>query len=167
VSKVLWAGLRVGWVRAPESWITRMLSTKTVADLGSPLLSQLLVSRLMDDLDAVVAQRRRETRRRRDRLFELLERQLPSWQWTHPRGGLCAWVTLPQGNAVDFAEVARAHGVAITPGPALSVDDGNRRAIRIVFARPEATLAEGVRRLAGAWEQYVGTDAQPSPRLLV
>lgn len=167
VSKVLWAGLRVGWVRAPESWITRMLSTKTVADLGSPLLSQLVAARLLPELDTILAERRAELRARRDLLLDQLGRHLPSWQVAPPPGGLCAWAVLPQGNAVEFAELARQAGVAVTPGPALSVDDGNRRALRLVFARPEATLVEGVRRLAAAWGRYLDTDARPSPRLLV
>lgn len=166
-SKVFWAGLRVGWVRSPESWVTRMLSTKTVADLGSPLLSQVVTARLLTDLDDLLVQRHAELRAQRDLMLDLLGELLPSWGVMHPRGGLCAWATLPQGNAVDFAEVARQHGVAVQPGPALSVDDGNRRSLRIVFARPEATLTEGVHRLAVAWGRYVDTDERPSPRLLV
>src|SRR5690606_37868206 len=102
-----------------------------------------------------------------DLLLSLLADRLGSWEVVHPNGGMCAWVTLPQGNAVDFVEVARQHGVAVQPGPALSVDDGNRRALRIVFARPEETIVEGVDRLVAAWERYGDTDARPSPRLLV
>ena len=166
-SKVFWAGLRVGWVRSPESWLARMLSTKTVADLGSPLLGQLVTARLLTDVDRILAERQAELRARRDLLLDLLAELLPSWEVVHPRGGLCAWVTIPQGNAVDLAEVARQHGVAVQPGPALSVDDGNRRSLRIVFARPEALITEGMHRLADAWGRYVDTDARPSPRLLV
>lgn len=166
-SKVLWAGLRVGWVRTPESWVTRMLSTKTVADLGSPLLDQLVTAQLYADLDPILRQRREELRHRRDTLVGLLAEHLPSWHVQHPAGGLCAWVTIPRGNAVDLAELARQHGVAVQPGPALSVDDGNRRALRIVFARPEDVLREGVHRLAAAWGRYVDSDQRPSPRLLV
>ena len=166
-SKTFWAGLRVGWVRSPETWLTRMLSTKTVADLGSPLLGQLVTAQLLTDLDRVLDQRREELRARRDLLLDLLAELLPSWEVVRPRGGLCAWVTIPQGNAVDLAEVARQHGVAVQPGPALSVDDGNRRSLRIVFARPDHLITDGMHRLADAWGRYVDADARPSPRLLV
>ena len=167
VSKVLWAGLRVGWVRAPEAWTTRMLSTKTVADLGSPLLDQLVASHILQDYDQVLADRRATLAPRRDLLCDLLAQHLPSWEVQRPAGGLCVWTTLPDGNAVEFTEMARQHGVIVTPGPSLSVDDGNRRAVRLVFVRPEATITEGVHRLAAAWGRYAQTDARPSPRLLV
>lgn len=167
VSKVLWAGLRVGWIRSSESWTTRMLSTKTVADLGSPLLEQLVVSHLLRDLDGILAARRADLVPRRDLMCRLLSEQLPSWDFTCPSGGLCVWAVLPDGNAVEFVDHARQYGVVVTPGPALSVDDGNRRALRIVFARPEAAITEGVHRLAVAWGRYLDADAKPSPRLLV
>lgn len=167
VSKILWAGLRVGWVRSPEAWTTRMLSTKTVADLGSPLLDQLVVSRIFENLDQVLADRRAELAPRRDLLCHLLGELLPDWDVQRPGGGLCVWATLPDGNAVEFADAARQHGVVVTPGPSLSVDDGNRRSLRLVFVRPEAAITEGVHRLAAAWDHYAQTDARPSPRLLV
>jgi DNA-binding transcriptional MocR family regulator len=167
VSKILWPGLRVGWVRTPEAWTTRMLSTKTVADLGSPVLDQLVVSRILGDLEQVLAQRRAELAPRRDLLCDLLAEHLPDWDVPRPAGGVCVWATLPDGNAVEFADMARQHGVNVTPGPSLSVDDGNRRALRMVFMRPEAALTDGVHRLAAAWRHYAQTDARPSPRLLV
>lgn len=167
VSKVLWAGLRVGWIRSPESWTERMLSTKTVADLGSPILDQLIVARVLEDYDAVLAQRRAELAPRRDLLCDLLTDLLPTWDFVRPSGGLSVWAVMPEGNAVEFAEHARSYGVTVTPGPALSVDNGNRRAVRMVFARPEAVITEGMHRLAEAWAGYTDVDVLPAPRLLV
>ncbi|MEX2487030.1 MAG: PLP-dependent aminotransferase family protein [Nitriliruptoraceae bacterium] len=167
-AKLFWAGLRIGWLRTPESWAPRMLATKTVADLGSPLLSQLLVFRLLDRIDDVKTQRREQLRPRRDQMCALLAEHLPDWSYRCPSGGLSLWVTLPHGNADEFADVAMRHGVAIVPGPALSVDEGNRRCLRLVYAHTEADIDEGVRRLVAAWEAYVSTTtSRSSARLLV
>jgi DNA-binding transcriptional MocR family regulator len=166
-AKLFWAGLRIGWVRSSEQWAVRMLATKTVADLGSPLLSQLLAVRLLEHADEVLAERRAELRPRRDQLCALLAQRLPDWQWDCPPGGLSVWAHLPAGNAVEFAELAMRYGVAVVPGPALSVDEGNRRGLRLVFARPEATIAEGVHRLALAWENYSPVTTRTPSRLLV
>jgi DNA-binding transcriptional MocR family regulator len=166
-AKLFWAGLRVGWVRSPASWTVRMLATKTVADLGTPLLSQLLAVRLLERADAVLAERRAELRPRRDQLCELLADRLPDWSWRCPPGGLSVWAQLPAGNALEFAELALRHGVAVVPGPSLSVDDGNRRGLRVVFARAERDVADGVARLASAWANYSPTAERTAARLLV
>jgi DNA-binding transcriptional MocR family regulator len=167
-AKLYWAGLRVGWVRSPRDATSRTLAVKTVADLGSPLVSQLLAVRLLERREEVQAERRAELRPRRDHLVDLLGSHLPDWSFRVPAGGLSLWCTLPRGNAEEFAELAGRHGVVVVPGPALSVDEGNRRSLRIVFAGPEADLDEGVRRLAQAWTGYsAASEHRPASRLLV
>ena len=166
-AKLYWAGLRVGWVRQPRSWAVRMLATKTVADLGSPLLDQLHAAELLRRRDDVLAERRRELVPRRDHLAARLREALPDWTFERPRGGLSLWVQLPQGNAEEFAEVALDHGVAVVPGPALSVDEGNRRALRLSYVVPEAELDRAVDRLAEAWSSYEPAGPRPSARLVV
>ncbi len=166
-AKLFWAGLRVGWIRSPDDWAARMLATKTVADLGTPLISQLLAVRLLGHADGILAERRRELVPRRDLLCELVTAALPDWRFSAPAGGLSLWLTLPRGNADELAEVALRHGVLVVPGPALSVDDGNRRCLRVVFTRPEEELREGIRRLAAAWAAYAPTTERSAARLLV
>jgi DNA-binding transcriptional MocR family regulator len=167
-AKLFWAGLRVGWLRSPDSWAVRMLATKTVADLGTPLISQLIAVKLLDQIDAVQRERRAQLRPRRDQMCALLEAHLDDWTWRRPAGGLSMWVTLPYGNADEFADMATRHGVAVVPGPSLSVDEGNRRSLRMVFARPEHDIDEGVERLIAAWGNYAPTTAgRSTARLLV
>lgn len=166
-SKLFWAGLRVGWLRAPETWTARMLATKTVADLGTPLVSQLLAVDLLAELEEVRAERARELAPGRDLLLRLIADRLPGWTAVRPRGGLSVWAELPSGNSVEFAELAARFGVAFVPGPALSVDEGNRRALRLVHARPADVLTEGVERLAAAWSAYAPDAARSTARLLV
>ena len=166
-AKLFWAGLRVGWIRSPDDWAARMLATKTVADLGTPLVSQLLAVSLLEHADEVLAERRAQLVPRRDLLCELISTLLPEWSFTCPTGGLSLWLTLPHGNADELAEVALRHGVVVVPGPALSVDDGNRRCLRVVFTAREADLREGVRRLVAAWTAYAPTTERSAARLLV
>ncbi len=166
-AKLFWAGLRVGWVRSPDDWAVRMLATKTVADLGTPLVSQLLALKLLRVREQVLRERQTELRSSRDLVCSLLNEHLPTWEWRRPAGGLSIWARLPQGNADELAEVAMRNGVAIVPGPSLSVDEGNRRSVRIVFARPEPVLVEGLRRLTAAWASYAPTTDRSAARLLV
>jgi len=166
-AKPYWAGLRVGWVRTPRAWVVRMLSTKTVADLGSSLLDQLHAAELIHRRDEVLAERRAELVPRRDRLAAGLRAALPTWTFDVPAGGLSLWVQLPHGNAEEFAELALSHGVAVVPGPALSVDDGNRRALRLSYVVDVDELDRAVARLAEAWAAYQPSAPRPSARLVV
>ncbi len=166
-AKLFWAGLRTGWVHTPPDWGVRMLATKTVADLGSPLLDQLLTVQLLARIDEVRTERIAQLRPRRDALVTALRSQLPDWQLRSPEGGLSVWAHLPSGNAEEFAELALAHRVAVVPGPALSVDDGNRRALRVAFVEPPDRLREAVARLAAAWASYEPAPPRPSARLLI
>jgi DNA-binding transcriptional MocR family regulator len=166
VSKLYWAGMRVGWIRSPESWYTRMLSTKTVADMGTSPITQVLAVRLLEHRTEVLAERRAELAPRRDLMAELLAEQLPDWQVATPSGGLSFWAHLPAGNAEDFTDAALRRGVSVIPGPSLSVDSGNRRAVRLTFTQPPDVIREGVHRLAEAWQGYTSRASDPG-RLLV
>lgn len=50
LSKLLWAGLRIGWVRGSASIIASLTRVKLVDDLGSPILDQAIAARLIPHL---------------------------------------------------------------------------------------------------------------------
>jgi DNA-binding transcriptional MocR family regulator len=89
LSKLLWGGLRIGWVRAPHHLVERLARRKAVADTATPLIEQLAAIQLLAQVQPVRARRTAELRRRRDRLAELLEELLPDWTWRLPSGGVC------------------------------------------------------------------------------
>lgn len=153
LSKLLWGGLRLGFVRAPEPVALRFARVKATHDLGSSLVSQVLAERLLraPDLPAFLAARTLELRARYRVLAVALHEALPLWEWAEPAGGLSMWVRLPAPVAEPFAQVALRHGVAVATAEALSVTGGHADRIRLSFAGPPADLREGVARLASAW----------------
>ena len=92
-------------------------------------------------------------RERRDALLAALERHMPGeYRVDTPHGGHHLWVTLnrPLDERALFSEAAR-HGVAFTPGGAVTAERRSQTSLRLSFslAEPEQ-LDEGVRRLARA-----------------
>jgi DNA-binding transcriptional MocR family regulator len=152
LSKLFWGGLRVGWVRGPRPLIARLTRFKVAADLSGSPLTQVLATRLLAHRDEVALARRRELRRRFERLAAALREQLPEWSWTQPQGGLTLWVRLPAPSAEELARVAPRYGVSIVPGPVHSPSHGFADRLRLPFVLEESLLDEGVARLARAWQ---------------
>jgi DNA-binding transcriptional MocR family regulator len=154
MSKLFWGGLRVGWIRGPETLITRLARLKVMADLGSSLPSQLIASRLLPKAAEVQARRREQLRERWRVLTDLVAELLPSWELWQPSGGPFAWVKLPGGDANQLAQIANRHSVRIMPGSTLSVDGSHADHLRLSLTPDVETLAVGLRRLAEAWHLY-------------
>jgi len=152
LSKVLWGGLRLGFVRAPEPLALRFARVKATSDLGTSAVSQLLAERLLSGSPGVWRIRSVELRRRYEVLAAALADRLNGWRFTEPSGGLSVWVSLGDVDGERFAQTALRHGVAVATATALSVSDRHADRIRVSFASPPAVLREGVERLGAAWE---------------
>jgi DNA-binding transcriptional MocR family regulator len=163
LSKLVWAGLRVGWVRAPEPIIQRLARLKIATDLCSPLLTQRIAVRLLGAIDEFRKMRRLQLEPRRDLLVTLLKQHLPEWKFRVPNGGLFLWVKLPYGDAREFSQVALRHGVILLPGPVMSDAEEHVRFIRLPFLAEPETLTSGVNRLASAWRDYQSSDRRLTP----
>src|SRR5215475_10535063 len=111
LSKLFWAGLRVGWIRASRSTIAQLGQLKAVADLGSSLVSQAIAAGMLADAERITALRRSELTRRLALLEDLMHGTLPDWRWRRPKGGLSIWARLPAGNSTELAQIAGRHGV--------------------------------------------------------
>ncbi|WP_043638186.1 PLP-dependent aminotransferase family protein [Nonomuraea candida] len=156
MSKLVWGGLRVGWVRAAAPLISRLARLRAVHDLGGEVVSQLAAAALLRRLDEVRAARLGVWRRRHDHLCERLRLRLPSWSFEPALGGHTLWVRLPRGDVDSFAQVALRHGVAVPPGRSFDPLGGHADHMRLHFLFPEEELSRAVDSLAAAWAAYDG-----------
>src|SRR5262249_44251430 len=92
LSKLLWAGLRVGWIRAPEPLISQLARRKALGDLGNSVVSQAVAARLLPRAEEIRDSRRRQILERLEVMEERMARLLPEWSWRRPGGGLSLWV---------------------------------------------------------------------------
>lgn len=164
LSKLFWAGLRIGWIRAPRPVIAQLGRLKAVADLGTSLFSQAIAVNLLAGHDRVRDARCRELSGRLELMQDLLRRLLPGWTWRRPQGGLCVWARLPDGSSTELAQVASRHGVLIAPGPAMSPTGRFDEFVRLPFDHDPVTLEQGIVRLASAWQAYQAELDSHGPR---
>ncbi|MDH2429819.1 PLP-dependent aminotransferase family protein [Sphaerisporangium sp. TRM90804] len=154
LAKVVWAGLRIGWVRGPSEIIQRLARRKALADLGSAVLDQKLAARLIPRIDRIQAARAPERECRLDHMEKLLRERLPGWRWRRPDGGSGLWIELPGVDATDFAQVALRHGVEVVPGATTDPAGGHRRFIRVPFTFSPELIDLLVDRLVFAWAEF-------------
>ncbi|GAA2811829.1 PLP-dependent aminotransferase family protein [Crossiella cryophila] len=162
LSKVVWGGLRLGWIRASTGQIAQLARIKSIHDLGSAVLEQLAAAELLPALPEIARRRGEQLRERHDHLCAQLAERLPSWRFRPAGGGQCLWVRLPGGDASAYAQVALRHGVAVLPGDSLSMDGSGADHLRIPFTAPPEDLTESVLRLAAAWRAYRRTGHAPA-----
>jgi len=154
ISKLIWPGLRVGWVRAAAPVVERLGRIKTAFDLGSPLATQAIGAKLIQALPEAQRLRGEQLRPRRALMAQLLKRHLPEWRFRVPDGGFFFWARLPAGDARELAQVALRHGILILPGSMMSAAGLYTRFVRVPFLADPEVLRDGVSRLAGAWREY-------------
>ncbi len=154
LSKSVWGGLRIGWVRAAEPLIARLARLLAVHDLGGNVPAQLAAAELVPHLDGLSARQAPARQARHDHLRAELARHLPSWDAPPVPGGQTLWVRLPHGDGTSFAQAALRHRVAILPGSSLDASGQSQDYLRLHFVAQPADLTEAVRRLTEAWRAY-------------
>ena len=150
-SKVAWAALRIGWLRATGVVGERIAQVRVATDLGASVPSQLLALQLLDDLDRLAERRRRDLQGAVEVAAARLARDLPDWELVPPLGSSALWPRLPTTDATGFVALARRHGVHVTPGSAHLAGGGPDPHLRFCVDRPPSHVAEGIDRLAAAW----------------
>lgn len=151
-SKILSAGLRLGWAVAPPPIYEKLNLGKQGADLCTSSLAQHFVLAYFADGDwrAYLDELCLAYRSRRDAMLGALERHFPAGaSWTRPRGGLFCWATLPEFiDTTDLLARALRENVAFVPGSGAYLDGRGGSSMRLNFSGvDESRIEEGVRRL--------------------
>jgi DNA-binding transcriptional MocR family regulator len=152
LGKSFWAGIRMGWLRAPSRLVHELAAARASLDLASPVLDQLIGIAVLREGMGVPDDGRGTARANREVLESALREQMPDWTWRTPPGGLCLWVRLAEGEeSTSLVYRAGTHGVLLQSGPRFGADPGTyERFLRLPYTQDPDTLREAVRRLATA-----------------
>ncbi|MGW4895029.1 aminotransferase-like domain-containing protein [Kitasatospora sp. NPDC004240] len=159
-SKLVWGGLRVGWLRTDAARIRELLHNPLQARLSPPPLEQLIACELLADPRDLLHDRRGRLRAQRDHLAALLE-GAGEWSFTLPPGGLCLWLRLHGTTATALATRAAGQGLKLSPGPAFSADRTLTRYLRLPYTATPETLTRAVAVLTG---QVASREQSPRSR---
>lgn len=159
MSKVAWAGLRIGWLVAPAPLVDRTMFRRLGHDLGASVPSQLLAMALLPHFDDIAAKRRTVLAASVARAIEHIQTVLPEARFTAPEGGSVIWVALPIDDSNALVHLAARHGVHVAPGSISMAGRVPGPFIRICVDRPWEAAREGLDRLGRAWRELRTTRA--------
>jgi len=154
-SKILFPGLRMGWIIANKAIMDKLIMAKQPADLCSSPFAQSVIYEfcrrglLKPHIKKII----NLYRKKRDLMLGALEKYMPKdadIDWTHPEGGLFLWVTLPKKfDAEALLPKAIEKKVVYVIGSAFHFDRSGKNTIRLNFSFPsEEQIDEGIKRLA-------------------
>ena len=162
-SKSVAPALRIGFVVADWSLLSRMLPLKT--DAGTGTLEQMVLAEYCaPHFSAHVPELTRALRAKLDTLMEALAEQFgTAAEFDEPKGGIFLWVKLP--DVVDtqkLAQAALAEGIAINPGFEWSPDPTyGRSRLRLCFGNPSPRqIREGIAALAEVCRREFGVPSR-------
>lgn len=160
-SKILSAGMRIGFLCAPAELMQRLIVAKQVGDCHTNIFFQIATDLFLKkyDVPAHVERIRAIYREKCDLMLRMMDEHFDKRvAYTRPDGGLFLWCTLPDGyDAMDLARLATDRGVAFVPGCSFMVDDtAPNPSFRLNYSTPsKEDIQRGVVLLAGAIKEFL------------
>jgi 2-aminoadipate transaminase len=153
LSKILGAGVRLGWLCAPVAMIPVFQSFLFGGGVN-PFVSRVATYFLRDQLVSHVARLVEVYRAKRDAMLRGLWEVLAGTdvEINKPEGGFFIWMRLPSGTSTARLEtLAIAAGVQYTAGPVFFANGGGESCVRLAFSyEPPERCYEGAKLFAEA-----------------
>ena len=152
-SKILFPGLRTGYLVGPPVLINRLALEKQFVDLHSNNIAQWLLAMFLNEgkLAEHLTTVRREYKKRRDTMAKALQRSCANHiEFSVPEGGFYFWCKLKQaGTSRRLLQEAAKNRISFVPGEAFHTAPTLDNEFRLCFTtQNEAVLLESVQRLA-------------------
>jgi DNA-binding transcriptional MocR family regulator len=141
LSKTVWGGLHVGWIRASTATTRRLRAAALASGTGPSALDQIVAARLLPLLDVISARRARLLASNLDHLEQRLRSINPAEvRWHTPSGGITLWLDLLARSSNQVVQDCSRLGVLLEPASSYTVGGRDDRHLRIPFTLPPPAL---------------------------
>ncbi|CAH1197001.1 PLP-dependent aminotransferase family protein [Paenibacillus sp. JJ-223] len=157
-SKVLFPGLRVGWIIADQALIDFLESMKRARSIHTSTLDQSLLYQYLSNghFEKYLKRARTEYKRKYELVVRCLKQHLPMCRISG-EGGLHLFVQFPEAFSTrELLEACKAKGVTFMPGDTFYLEEGQgQNTMRLGFSRvSDENIRKGIRiigEIAAKW----------------
>lgn len=160
-SKILSAGMRVGFVNAPKEIVQKIVVAKQVNDVHTNIFFQLLVNKYLEtyDIDAHIERIRQLYKEKCDLMLNMIDKCFDKRIiTTRPEGGIFLWCTMPKNcDGFAFSKKAIENFVAVVPGSAFNADENApSHSFRLNYSTPsKEQIEKGITVLGQVLKQFI------------
>lgn len=156
-SKVLFPGVRIGWLAAEKDCLERLVAIQSFSELSPSMVLQAAIHCFCQRgfYDRHVSKMHRVYRKRMEIAIRALRLHLsPEWaEWTAPSGGFIIWLKIksPANPSSDWKDFFTERGVEVAIGNSFFFSGSPDTYLRLsISALNEEEIEEGIRRLGAA-----------------
>jgi len=159
-SKVLFPGMRMGWLVGDKEIMDNIDTVKQSVDLCTPSFNQLILAgfikkgKMKETIEKAIACYKPKS----TAMLAALEKYMPGGvSWSKPTGGMFLWVVLP--SHIDTKEIfltAIEHNVAYVIGRPFHCDNSGSNTMRLNYSFPSIEqIDKGIKQLGDAIKQVI------------
>lgn len=156
-SKVLFPGIRIGWVAAGNECIERLTAIRRFSEVSSNTLMQAAIHEFCAQhfYDRHIAKMHRIYRKRMQTAIHALRKYIaPHWaEWSEPGGGYLIWLKLKthRYHPNEMKDIFASFGVLPAPGNFFFLSQPPESYLRLsISSLNEDEITEGISRLSNA-----------------
>ncbi|MBN1150552.1 PLP-dependent aminotransferase family protein [candidate division WOR-3 bacterium] len=139
-SKMLFPGMRMGWITAEKEIIEKIIMLKQSVDLCTPSFTQLILSEFISKgkMEETIQKAIDLYKPKISTMLGALEENMPRQvEWSKPEGGMFLWVILPENiDAKDVFYKAIEKNVAFVTGQPFHCDASGKNTLRLNYSFP-------------------------------
>jgi len=159
-SKILFPGIRIGWIAADKECISRLATLKRFSDISSTLPEQAALADFCQHghYELHIKRIHKIYRKRMMLAVHTLEKKIQNKNitWIEPNGGFTIWLTMKNAN-LDYNEldrIFRSHKIRLALGKDFFPQREKEKHFRLAIASlDEEEIVEGIERFSKAIKQ--------------
>ncbi len=159
LSKMLFPGMRIGWIAAEKEIVNKFSLMKQSVDLCSPTINQLIIAQYVREglMKATIERAIALYQEKIACMLNALKKYMPEYvTWSKPTGGVFLWIKLPDYmDSKELIKKAAENKVIFVTGKPFHCDGSGKNTLRLNYSFPTIEqINTGIFRLTETIKEF-------------